>query len=154
MDDRKILIPSPHYALFDTSKGNDPAVVVVNSSLKLFKERRVFPWHLNITLICEVIADKGMPSTEENQVLNQLEDSIFEKLSFGENTLFLSRITCRGVRELGIRVRDPELTNSVLQNLLSLPNPLRQWNYAMKNDPDWVMAQPVLDLLERADNMN
>ncbi len=138
----------PHYTLINTSKGKDPAVVVVNSALRTFNDRQAFPWHLKINIDCKLLSANGMPTSEESEALKQLEDEIARHLQAGQNAIFLARATCRGERTLLYRVHDPERANEILLQLVSAPAQLREWDYRIERDPDWELAQPELNLLE------
>jgi hypothetical protein len=142
------LIPQPCYTLINTSIGEDPAVVVVNSSLRTFDQRETFPWHLRITIDCLLLGANGMPTSEEVDILNQLEDHIETPLQVGENAIFLARITARGERVLLYRIQDPEKANDALRSLVSPPSGRREWEYRMESDAHWELAQPEFQLLE------
>jgi hypothetical protein len=146
--------PKPHYTLINTSQGNDPAVVLVNSALRSFKGRDAFPWHLKLSITCKLVGANGMPTTPEIEVLNQVEEGISAVLRTGENVLFLARITCRGMRELLYRVHDPKLANETLQRLISDNSQAREWEYRMEQDLGWKLAAPELTLLERDPQFN
>lgn len=143
------MIQTPHYSLVNTSKGSDPAVVVVNTALCNLKHREAFPWHLRLTIECKSLADNGMPTTEEVAVLECFEDEVTTALQHDENAFFLARVTCRGERELIYRVRDPEIANDFLQAFVEEPSQGREWDYRMEYDSDWALAQPELRLVER-----
>lgn len=147
--DSTIMIPSPYYTLINTSKGNDPAVVVVNSALRAFENRDGFPWHLKLTVACQLVGANGMPTEREIETLNRFEDETSAVLQIGKNVLFLARITCRGERIFLYRVRDPKAADEALQQLISAASKPREWEYLMEQDLDWVLAKPELDLLER-----
>jgi hypothetical protein len=147
-------IPEPHYTLIETSRGPDPAIVVVNSALRAFQHRDWLPWHLSIHISCPFLGDNGMPTAEENQVLYGLEDTITKLLADDKNAVFLARVTCRGERELTYRVHDPDLANTHLEKLVSDPNSPRQWEYHMEHDSPWTLAQPELSLLEHDSRFN
>lgn len=142
------MIPEPYYTLINTSIGDDPAVVVVNSALRTFKDREAFPWHLRIGIDCKLLGANGMPTDEEGHALHRLEDSIASPLQAGQNALFLARITARGERVLLFRVHDPETANDTLQELAAEPSQLREWDYHMEQDDSWELARPELHLLE------
>lgn len=147
------MIPEPYYTLIETSIGDNPAVVTVNSALRTFEERDVFPWHLKISIDCVLQGANGMPTAEEVDVLNHFEDSLSEPLQAGQNAIFLARITARGQRTLLYRVRNPEAANDTLQ-AFPAPEPLREWDFVMEHDSDWALAQPELRLLERDSKIN
>lgn len=142
------MIPKPYYTLINTSKGNDPAVVVVNTALRNFKHREAFPWHLRLTIECKAITHNGMPTSEEIATLEHFEDEMTNALQRDDNATFLARVTCQGEREIIYRVHDPEIANHFLQSLAENPLPLREWDYRMEHDSDWALAQPEMQLIE------
>ena len=147
-------LPMPCYTLIDTSRGCDPAVVVVNTALRAYEHRGLYPWHLFILITCELLADKGMPTAQEVKALEHLEGELSEHLLTNDNAILLARVTCRGMRELSFRVRDPKVADAHLKNLVSAANPLRQWEYRMERDPDWALAESELALIERTPGIN
>jgi hypothetical protein len=147
-------VPAPVYTLIETSRGNDPAIVVVNSALRAFSQKNLFPWHLSVSISCQLLGDRGMPTPEENKVLYELEDEISRHLTGKGNAIFLARVTCRGERDLVFRVHDPDVANTPMETLASGRAPLRQWEYRMEHDPDWNLAQAELTLLERDPKFN
>jgi len=138
--------PVPFYTLIDTTLGDDPAVVVVNTALRSFAGREAFPWHLRIGIACRGLGDNGMPTPEELEVLMRLERQLESSIEADGNAVFLARVTARGERVLLYRVDDPEQTNDHLQQLLAAPAQLREWEFQMEYDRDWTLAQPELDL--------
>ncbi len=148
------MIPKPHYTLINSSRGNDPAVVVVNSALRTFEDRGAFPWHLKLTIACKLVGVNGMPTSIEVEALDRLEEEIRIALQDGSNVVFLARITCRGTRELLYRVHDPEPADEALQRLISRNSQSREWEYRMEQDLDWELAAPELTLLERDTRFN
>jgi hypothetical protein len=145
---------SDYYTLINTSIGNDPAVVVVNSSLRSHKNRGEFPWHLKICIDCKFLASRGMPTPAEVDALNKLEEIISTPLQDEKNAILLARVTARGQRTLIYRVRDPDAANETLQNIISSPEQLREWSYQVEKDADWALAKPELDLLTSSNDIN
>ena len=141
--------PQPHYTVINTTIGKDPAVVVVNSALRAFKDYESFSWHLRIGIECKLLGGNGMPTDEEGKFLHRLEKEITGHLEANDNVLFLARITARGERVLLFRVRDPEPASSILQSLSSEAFSLREWDYHMEHDVTWALARPELQLLEK-----
>ncbi|MBK0011262.1 DUF695 domain-containing protein [Stenotrophomonas sp. S41] len=147
-------IPAPFYALINTTLGEDPAVVVVNTALRSFAGREAFPWHLRIGIACRELGDNGMPTPEELEVVTRLEGQLESSVEADGNAVFLARITARGERVLLYRVHDPEEANDRLQELLAAPAQLREWEFQMEYDLDWALAQPELDLLLQDSKVN
>lgn len=147
--------PTPFYTVIKTTRGKYPAIVVVNSALRKFNQKEQFPWHLTITIGCNFLGTRGMPTPEEVEVLEAIEDGINSQLeTAADNVIFLARVTCQGERNLLYRVSDPEVANKTLQELVSDPSPLREWDYEMESDPSWELAVPELKLLESDPRIN
>lgn len=144
----------PYYALINTSRGDKPAVVVVNSALRIFPQRHLFPWHLKIVITCRELAEQGMPTSGENQLLYSIEDTISAEILSGRNGVFLARITCGGTRELLFRICDPKVAHGQLQALVSAEPALREWQYTLEEDVNWHLCQPELRLLESDPRFN
>lgn len=132
--------PEPHFTLIKTSIGANPAIVVVNSSLRNYSERASFAWHLRITIDCKFVGANGMPTHDELKALDQLEEMFSSSLLTNENAMFLARITCKGTRDLCYRVRNPDSADEILGQFLSNETPLREWEYRMEEDVDWELA--------------
>ena len=147
-------LPTPHYTLIDTSRGEHPAVVVINSALRGFNNRHLFPWHLKIEVACQWVGSNGMPTQEESQILCALEDLLASQLGAQRAVLFVSRVTCEGVREISFRVSNPKNANEVLQIEINKPAPVRTWEYRMEEDPEWKLASPELNLIIKDTRFN
>lgn len=137
----------PDYTLMETSIGDAPAVVIVNSSLLNFAFRDNFPWHLRVGVRCKYQAENGMPTTEELEVLRNLERELECAIEQNGNATFLARITALGERVTLYRVNDPEIADKALQLMLSEPLQVREWEYQIEHDLNWLLAKPELDLL-------
>ena len=148
------LVPSPYYALIETTRGPNPAIVVVNSALRTFAHRNNFPWHLSIQISFRALGTNGMPTAAENTILLELEDAISSHALAAANSVFLARVTCNGARELMYRVHDPEIANTPLERMTSAPEPLREWEYRIEHDPMWKLADVELRLLESDPRIN
>jgi hypothetical protein len=142
-------VPEPHYTLIETSRGEHPAVVVINSALRSFDGRLLFSWHLKLDIKCQLLADNGMPTAEETRILYDFEDRLSALLDAQRNAIFLSRVTCQGTRELSYRVHNPKAANNKLRQLLAKPAPIREWEYRMEEDPSWQLAKAELGLIEK-----
>lgn len=130
-----IVVPEPYFTLFETSRRDLPAVVIVNRALLSFAHLDVFPWHLACTIEAEELAEKGMPSPEESEILLEIGDKIEEAL-LGYNALFLARSTWDGLRTLVFRVHNPDVADATLKTLIAQEQ-RRPWEYHMESDPGW-----------------
>lgn len=145
----RIVLPEPHYTLFNTQRSGQPEVICVNDALLAFEHAQVFPWHLEVTIHARELGENGMPTPEESEALTALGDRI-ETLIEGRNALFLARSTWNGLRQLLFQVHDPEIADAALRTLLdSGPQP-RPWEYRMHADPEWTEAGHVFKLFPLA----
>jgi hypothetical protein len=145
----RVVIPEPHYTLFDSNRDDLPEVIVVNDALLSFQHTEVFQWHLEVNIQAEELAEKGMPTTEESKILFQIGDRI-ESAIEGKNALFLARSSWNGLRQLSFRVHDPELANATLQSLLADKPHTRFWEFRMQRDPEWHEAGYIFKLFPLA----
>jgi hypothetical protein len=148
-----INIPEPHYTLFNTTRSDLPEVVVVNGALLGFVHTEIFQWHLEVTIDAEFLAENGMPTPDESKILFELGDAIEEAL-VGYNAIFLARSTWNGFRQLSFRVHDPEVANNLLQRLIAVEPPLRQWDYRMESDQEWIQAGYLFKLFPLSSGAN
>jgi hypothetical protein len=138
------------YVLINTSKGNDPAVVVVDVALAGSDKRPGLSWQLEITVYSRLLGQNGMPTAEEVEVLNLLEDEFDSCVGKATDTAFFARATFRGLRRIVYRIQDPEPVDDLLQELASNEHQTREWEYRIEHDPDWTLTQPEIELAERA----
>jgi hypothetical protein len=134
-DSVTIEIPEPHFSVFNTTREDLPAVVVVNDALLSFQHTDIFPWHLVVTLEAADLVDRRMPSPDESNILFEIGDKI-EGAVVGSNAIFLARSTWNGLRQLVFRVYDPEVANATLQALIK-DEQSRPWEFKMQGDSDW-----------------
>jgi|SRR5687767_2613492 len=142
--------PEPDYSLFDTSRDDLPAVVVVNAALRGFAHRDLFPWHLSVLITPHAMAEHGMPTREECVVLDAVDEEIEAVVTGDRNALFLARETWNGRRQLLFRVHDPEVADGSLQQLISRGSQQREWEFQMEHDATWSFGEPYFSLLVRA----
>jgi hypothetical protein len=158
MTDREVtvVIPKPHYTLFDSKRDGFPEVIVVNEALLSFAHSAVFPWHLCVTLEAREMIENGMPSPKESELLFKLGDEIESTVLNGrtdrgaENALFLARSTWNQIRQLLFQVHDPEVADSELQGLMNSRRWERHWDYKMQEDQSWENASFVFQLFPQA----
>ena len=58
----RIIVPEPHYTLFNTTRDELPEIIVVNDALLSFPHAEIFPWFLKITIDAHDLGDNGMPT--------------------------------------------------------------------------------------------
>jgi hypothetical protein len=152
----RILVPEPHYTLFDATRDGMPEIIVVNDALLAFAHAEIFPWYLRVTLEARELIENGMPSEPESKLLFTIGDEIEGVVLSGRtehggaNALFLARSTWNELRELRFQVHNPEIAHAALQELLNGKSWERQWDYEMFADPKWERAGYVFQLFPLA----
>ena len=144
--------PEPLYSLVDTSYEGLPMVLVVNSALCRFEHKEVFPWGLSVIIVAEDLAENGMPTRDESEVLTRVGDEIASVVLEGHNGLFAARSTWNGERQLLFRVHSAERANSALQQLIALGTQARAWEFQMEHDPAWSGVRYYLGLVGASPN--
>ena len=147
-DSVTIVVPEPHFTLFNGQRDGLPEVVVVNDALLSFDHTEIFAWHLEVTLHAVDLVDNGMPSPDESLLLFQIGDKI-EQSIVGYNGIFLARSTWNGFRQLVFRVYDPEVADATLQALLE-GEQNRFWEFKMHHDAEWREAGFYFQLFQLA----
>jgi hypothetical protein len=155
-DTRQLIVPEPHYTLFNAQREGLPEVIVVNDALLKFPHNDIFPWHLRISIDANELADNGMPTNGESKILFDVGDQI-EKVILSSatannapNAQFLARSTWNEFREIYFVVHDPEIAHKALQDLLSTRNWPRPWEYHMSEDREWKKAGYIFQLFTQA----
>ncbi len=104
----------------------------------------MFAWHLSIVVECQDLAENGMPTGDESEILNQIGDEFDEKLKADGNALFLARITWNGTRQFLYRIYDPEVANQYLSDIIESESNLRPFEYRMQGDEAWELTKYFL----------
>jgi hypothetical protein len=156
----RIIVPEPHYTLFEATREGLPEVIVVNDALLAFAHAEIFPWHLKVTLAARELIENGMPFEPESKLLFEIGDQIEAAVLAGRtnhggvNALFLARSTWNELRELRYQVHDPKIAHSALQALLNGRTWERPWEYEMEHDGEWEKAGHVFQLFPQAHGRN
>ncbi|MDR0322169.1 MAG: DUF695 domain-containing protein [Treponema sp.] len=152
MKELKVVIPKEEYSIFEFSRENLPAIMVMNNSLSDFKPKDAFPWHLSIIIQFDTLIDNGMPAQSETDLSIPFEENIDVQLKGTDenkpNALFLARKTWNGIRELIYRVHDPEMANNVLQNIIENKTYSKEFEYNMELDKKWELNKWHLEQLK------
>jgi len=139
--------PEANFSLFETTDSNDDYVVfIVNTAYKDYAYKEEYPWCLSILI--DVESAEGYPGSEEAELLNQLEDAISDQLSQVCHCHYIVRVTTKGCRQIIFYVDDPKQANELLQELINTPDPVRQWEYDMREDYEWENVGYFLDSAE------
>lgn len=143
-EEYRVVIPDEVFAVLEWTEDDLPAICVVNQSLANFDPKIVFAWHLSIIVDCAELADNGMPTLDENAILDQIGDHFDENIKADGNALFLARITWNGTRQFLYRVYDPKVVNAFLTDIIQNDKHIRPFDFRMELDKDWEFANYYL----------
>jgi len=145
MSARSIDVPEEVYIVVEFHQRDLRGIACINTALRAFEPKLAFPWHLSLLLQCVDMSEDRLPSASEQKILYVFEDTLQPLIKANGNALFLGRITHNGTRELIWRVSDPEMANSVMQNVLGTRNHPRPINYRIDEDRAWQKVSWHLD---------
>jgi hypothetical protein len=140
-----IVIPEEAHALLEFRQHDLPGFATVNVALREFEPKTEFSWHLSVLLQCVDLIGNRLPSPDEQEVLYAFEDKLNHLIKANSNALFLARVTHDGLRELIWRVHDPEVANSIIQNIFRTKDHPRPIDYRMEEDREWQKASWYLN---------
>ncbi|GHV08862.1 hypothetical protein FACS189485_20830 [Spirochaetia bacterium] len=153
MKEYKIIIPEENYSIFEYNRDDLPAIMVLNTALLKFKPKEVFSWHLSLIINFKTLNNNGMPTESETELSTPFEENIDEQLKGIDkdkpNALFVARITWNGTRELIYRIYNPEITNTVLENIINNKIFPREFEYKIEFDKKWSLNKWQLKQIKR-----
>ena len=142
-----IRFPKDKYAVL-TSVDGLPGVAIVNSSMLKFKARDVFGWYLSVIIDYNDVAENGMPTNEESNVVLNYFDQLDAAIRGDEehpNAVFIARVTQNGMLHAIWQVNNPELTNQYLQGIINDKSNPRELEYIMEYDATWKESNVYLN---------
>ncbi len=140
MKEVKIVLPDDSYSIVECELEGKPSIIVVNSGLKGFKNRDVFGWTCTLMIEFKDLADNGMPTHEESDiVLDYVEklDSAIKGNPDHPNALFVARETCDGQMQVYWQVNEPKLVHEYLQSIIQEKTYPREMEYRIEYDGEW-----------------
>jgi hypothetical protein len=143
-------IPAASWLAVQGETDGMPAVWMINGGLLDLTPKEAFPWHLSI--ICELkeANDNGLPTSAENEAFKAIGQFFDDAISKSGNALPLARVTCDGAKQYVYRVRDPEIPHQWLQSVIASKTEPRAFEYEMKNDPGWDLAEQHMAIAAQA----
>ncbi len=133
----RIVLPEESWTVMEFKQDDLPCIATVNSGLIDFEYGEVFRWHLSLIIDFEEIVDNGMPSREEQEIVDPFCDQLDEEIKAGGNALFLVRETWNKTRRMVWMVYDAEIAHQHLQYIIDNHRYPRPFDYRMEVDSDW-----------------
>lgn len=137
---KDVIIPEEKFAVVESSADDKPAIIVVNTSLRKFKHKKLYGWTCSLVIQFKDTAMNGMPTIDEsNFVYDYIEglDKIIKGDDTQPNALFLARITWNGTCEVIWQVKDPKVVHEYLGNIIKTETYPRDLDYRIEFDEKW-----------------
>ncbi len=149
MSTLNITLPKEDYAIIEFSQNNQVGMATINSALKNFDHKAIFPWHLSLIIVCTDINEEKMPIKSEHEVLRKFEEPLGNALQSNGNAVFLASVTKNGYRELIWRVHQPELANDYLLGIINHESHPRPFDFTLEQDDGWYKAEWHFNMLNK-----
>lgn len=107
-----------------------------NDSAAELKGHPEYRFRVGITVPLRTPDERGLPTTEESNQLNAIEDSLSNLLQADERSLQVLAITTGGMREFVFYSRDSAHAEAVLRDNQSAPSGHELQSY-VSEDPQW-----------------
>lgn len=140
MKEVKVVIPDDYYSIVECESDGKPSIIVVNSALKSFKNRDVFGWTCSLTIYYKDLAQNGMPTHEESDLVLDYVEKLGSAIKGNPdhpNALFVARETCDGELNVYWQVNDPKPVHQYLQSIIQEESYPREMEYRIEYDGEW-----------------
>ncbi len=117
--------------------------LVMNHGFEGFSGQRDYPWLVQVHVEIVDRNPQGLPTPEEADVLNALEERLTPALSAAADLHYVGRATMPGYRDLLYYAADGPQADAVLKKQAALRQ-ARAFEYTVAEDPTWSHVAPVL----------
>lgn len=149
MNTLKVTLPKEEYTTLEYSQNNQVGMATINTALRHFEHKLVFPWHLSVVILCAEKNQDMIPTKAENDLLLAFEDTLRQAIQANGNAVFLASITKNGYRELIWRVHQPEAANDYLHDLIETENHPRPFDFTLEADEGWFKTEWHFNMLDK-----
>ena len=144
----RIALPKESHTLIEYKQDDLPCIAVVNSGLFDLKHEDIFRWHLSVIIDFRELGENGMPTEEEQAIVDPFCDQLNEEIKARGNALFLVRETWNKPRRLAWMVYNPEIAHQNLQYIIEHHEHPRAFDYRMEEEIGWVQAKLYLSAIK------
>ena len=139
-NDKEVKIPEEKFVVVESSAEDKPAIIVVNTSLRKFKHKKLYGWTCSLVIKYKETAMNGMPTTEESDFVYNYIEELYKTIkgdSLQPNALYLARITWNGTCEVIWQVKDPKVVHEYLGGIINAKTYPRELDYRIEFDEKW-----------------
>ena len=137
---RDILIPEEQLAVVSSTYEGLPAIIVVNTALRTFKDKDMFGWTCSLIMDYDSLGENGMPTSDESQLVIDYLDDLSKRI-IGDvvhpNALFLARLSHNGTCRVFWQVNNPKPVDELLKGIINDKTYPRGFDYRIEYDEKW-----------------
>ncbi len=137
----KDIFPEPVLAIRESKNDDGYKIMVVNTSLKDYEYKNLFSWSLWINIDIQNKIEFGLPTKNENEILNEIEEKLKSILKNNSLFHFIGRITHNGNRDIYFYLDNPILVHKELEDLTYSDSLPREFEYVIEEDRDWSFSE-------------
>jgi len=137
-------LPEDNWVIVEGNSEGHPFFMMVNDGLKDFQDRSGFPFCLLLTIQLEDVQGHKLPTDDEAEILNFIEDTTIEILSAVTLPILIGRETYFGEREILIYFPEPPDLKKIIDSMSRKLNEHRHVSIELHRDPEWLKAQRYL----------
>lgn len=134
------------YGVIEGVKDGKKWVGNVNLLFSSFISKEKLPWLVTIKIHLPMTDNNGLPTNNEANVLNEFEDELLALMQQKIDLLYIGRISWNGIREVFLQVSSAEVLNDLLSEYIKTERYPREFEYEIKNDPEWKNVQQIFKL--------
>ena len=134
-------LPEEEWVLVKGESEGHPYFMMVNDGLKYFEGKADYCYCLIVKIELNEVQDHKLPTDDETEVLNQMEDILLNELALVTLPIEIGRETYFGERK--ILIYFPKLTDfkTTIDNITCKLNKLRHTRLELHHDPVWKNAK-------------
>jgi hypothetical protein len=131
------------WTLYQADQNGKPLFVLICKEAKALLGHPEFRHQVGIAIPLRRTNEHGLPTNEEAEDLNRIEDMICAQLGKDNETLFLGRLTFPGVRELVLYTSNPRAVEAKMEEV-SKSVASHQLQLMIQEDPKWEVLRRLL----------
>jgi len=123
-------------SVLEGKRNGRPLFARRNDSAAILAKHPEFRYRAGVAVPLNYTNEHGLPSENEMQELNVIEDSLLDQMEAGEQSILVLVITTNGMREFVFYTRDSTLVEKVVERLRTRIKTHKIQAYVTK-DPGW-----------------
>jgi len=121
----------------------NPMIVRLNTAYRKFAGVEGYDHQVGIAMPLLDPQPSGLPSTDENAALDEIEDNLCGLFESGKESIFVAVITTSGMRELVFYTRDPENVKAKFEQAKSSVDG-HEVQLLIQPDRDWKIYERLI----------